>query len=699
MSPTELLFFAVTLWTVDASEFKKYLSEFNDHNELLSLGVSPQCVADMAVFGASLSEYAATLASCVRSGACTDEQKQILEKDMFAVKQIDSFGKLPAGILEMTMVSSGSYVECRDLTAPYKTHYCYADIAIKNMTNSLIGSMGMNVATCMPKSCSEKDITLLLTTIFNKQVVPLEFPSAKCVPTSVKPTTAFWIFMSFVAFFVTWAILASVADYFLDKHHQSEGIKNMTVIRLFLTFSFYTNASLLLDTGTPKEGNLRSLASIRFISMTWVAVGHTLGTNAMSSDALLPVLSLWNPLLSTAFTNAFLSVDTFFLLSGILVAYLFFKARPPSKRVKSPFTWILFYVHRYLRLTPPMMIFIGLYTVMLPFTNGPWTASNAGNRMNTYEEACQKYWWRNMLYINNFFGMENECYGISWYLAVDTQLYVAAPLFLITLYISPIIGGVVLILFCAASVAFTYAITYRDDLPALVLGAFAFAKTSVFFDEFYEKPWTRCPPYLIGIGVGYILAQMKNRKPKLHWVPIVAGWIVAASVAVLSVYGPHEYIKGHDDWSVFVRASYNNFSRIGWSLAVSWVIVANHLGWGGLISKFMDHPIWQPLGRLSYCAYIVHFYIIQYIFNLDDRPAHYVSIWQTYVYRGIPVIVLSYMLAFVWSCLFEVPTTKLEKMLFEGLIPRRKPHSADAKASQSTMDNGVYRKKSEDLPL
>ncbi|KAK6009504.1 hypothetical protein OSTOST_25560, partial [Ostertagia ostertagi] len=158
-----------------------------------------------------------------------------------------------------------------------------------------------------------------------------------------------------------------------------------------------------LDTRSPKEGTLRSLASIRFISMTWVAAGHALGQNAMS-DSLLPVLSLWNPLLSTAFTNAFLSVDTFFLLSGILVAYLFFKVRPSSKFVRNPLTWVMFYVHRYLRLTPPMMIFIGFFTVVTPFTTGPWTASRQGDL--TGAEACQKYWWRNMLYINNFFGMD-----------------------------------------------------------------------------------------------------------------------------------------------------------------------------------------------------------------------------------------------------------------------------------------------------
>ncbi|KAK6027595.1 hypothetical protein OSTOST_06371, partial [Ostertagia ostertagi] len=175
--------------------------------------------------------------------------------------------------------------------------------------------------------------------------------------------------------------------------------------------------------------------------MAWVASGHVLSQNA-ASDSLIPVLSLWDPLLSTAFTNAFFSVDTFFLLSGILVGYLFFKSRPSRRFVTSPFTWIMFYVHRYLRLTPPMMMFIGLFTVLLPFTNGPWMASTPkgfGMDIDTNVQICQKYWWKNMLYINNLFGHDTECYGISWYLAVDTQLYVVAPIFLITLYLSPII--------------------------------------------------------------------------------------------------------------------------------------------------------------------------------------------------------------------------------------------------------------------
>ncbi|TKR83237.1 hypothetical protein L596_016860 [Steinernema carpocapsae] len=51
--------------------------------------------------------------------------------------------------------------------------------------------------------------------------------------------------------------------------------------------------------------------------------------------------------------NGFFCVDSFFFLSGLLLSYLFFKEifRNPN-RWKNPTTWVLFYVHRFLRLTP-----------------------------------------------------------------------------------------------------------------------------------------------------------------------------------------------------------------------------------------------------------------------------------------------------------------------------------------------------------
>ncbi|EYB93025.1 hypothetical protein Y032_0187g1123 [Ancylostoma ceylanicum] len=679
MTPLLAAILLLCLQITNSFAISENLATVNDLDGLSTSGVSNQCLSDISIFMESLRTIYTTLDQCRINRGCTDEQKLILMENMFALKQFDSFGKVPPGLMELTIISSGSYRECTQIEAPYNTHYCYARAIMENQTDNPVADLGVKVAVCMPTSCSEKDIPKVLGSFDFGGLAALHFVDADCVPTKVVPTTAFWIFMSFMAFFVVWAIAATAFDYVLHAYFNGKVIKNK-VVDAFLAFSFYTNAATILDMSPPKEGNIKSLASIRFISMTWVASGHTLLENTFG-DTVLPIFSMWNPFLSVTILNAFLSVDTFFLLSGILVSYLFFKAKPLLRYVKNPMTWIMFYVHRYLRLTPPMMLFIGFYVVILPFTDGPYSAALT-DYLGTIEDnvrRCQDNWWRNMLYINNFYLEEGAaaCYNILWYLALDTQFYFVAPIFLVSLYLFPVVGFILLTLCCAGSIAYVYVATYRYDLPATIIGFFSSfsGKIDVFFSEYYEKPWARCTPYFIGIIVGYILVKFRDRRPKLNKIIIVVIWIAATAVGFACVYSPYRYIKGDHNWSKFTRATYNNFSRIGWSIAVSWVIVANHLGWGGPIATFMEHPLWQPLGRLSYCAYIVHSFVIHYVFNLDDRPAHYVSIWQTYVYRVIPVVVLSYFFAFVWSCLFEVSSIKLEKLLIGGIVPNRKPRS------------------------
>lgn len=39
------------------------------------------------------------------------------------------------------------------------------------------------------------------------------------------------------------------------------------------------------------------------------------------------------------------------------------------------------------------------------------------------EENCAKYWWRNLLYINNLFPRKEMCLSWSWYLSLDTQCF------------------------------------------------------------------------------------------------------------------------------------------------------------------------------------------------------------------------------------------------------------------------------------
>ncbi|GBO31955.1 Nose resistant to fluoxetine protein 6, partial [Araneus ventricosus] len=125
--------------------------------------------------------------------------------------------------------------------------------------------------------------------------------------------------------------------------------------------------------------------------------------------------------------NGFLSDDSFFILSGFLIGYIFFQQ---AQKTDGKFPWLYFYIHRYIRLIPVYMIVLAFYATVSPFLG-------SGPLWPDYEviQGCKENWWWNMLFINNFQSITSKkCMEWSWYLANDMQFYVISPLFLITLW-------------------------------------------------------------------------------------------------------------------------------------------------------------------------------------------------------------------------------------------------------------------------
>ncbi|XP_078603893.1 nose resistant to fluoxetine protein 6-like [Branchiostoma floridae x Branchiostoma japonicum] len=141
-----------------------------------------------------------------------------------------------------------------------------------------------------------------------------------------------------------------------------------------------------------------------------------------------------------------MAVDTFLLLSGLLVTHLFMKQ---MKKTGGQFTWRdygLHVLHRYFRLTPVFAFLIMIFTCLIAYMggSGPWWAIRDNFTISSGQE-CQKYWWANLLYINNFVGIEvrsnnylyqkgKKCFVHGWYLGVDMQLYVTLTGLLLLLY-------------------------------------------------------------------------------------------------------------------------------------------------------------------------------------------------------------------------------------------------------------------------
>jgi peptidoglycan/LPS O-acetylase OafA/YrhL len=132
--------------------------------------------------------------------------------------------------------------------------------------------------------------------------------------------------------------------------------------------------------------------------------------------------------------NGTYAVDTFFFVSSFLLVTGFLKKyRCQDSKVQTPMQWLTEVVHlilyRFGRLTPVYMLILLYSEVGMKFAYNQTVFPNNPD-LNDHV-TCGKYWWRNILYINNWFPKDEICMIWSWFLANDMQFYVMGTLLLV----------------------------------------------------------------------------------------------------------------------------------------------------------------------------------------------------------------------------------------------------------------------------
>ena len=212
---------------------------------------------------------------------------------------------------------------------------------------------------------------------------------------------------------------------------------------MFQGFSIYTNTIKLFNTQNINPNSLTCINGIRFLSLSWVVIGHIYSAFSPYNHAMVNNLNIFgdefllNGAMNVVF-NAFPSVDSFFLIGATLLTYLTLKELDRNNGGGFAF-WIKFYVHRYIRLTGVYAVIIFFHATLLKFfATGPVSIW-----ISYAHDICQESWWYNLLYINNVDlkpDLSNMCMGATWYLAVDMQMFLIAPLVIWPLWKFPKIG-------------------------------------------------------------------------------------------------------------------------------------------------------------------------------------------------------------------------------------------------------------------
>lgn len=99
---------------------------------------------------------------------------------------------------------------------------------------------------------------------------------------------------------------------------------------------------------------------------------------------------------------------------------------------------------------------------------------------------------------------------------------------------------------------------------------------------------------------------------KLNRLTVWLGWIISLGLIFTSLFALYPYTANGKTLPTLDEAFYVTLTRIAWPLALVWIVFACKYGYGGLANSFLSSPMWQPLSKLSYCAYIVHFFVEQF---------------------------------------------------------------------------------------
>ena len=337
----------------------------------------------------------------------------------------------------------GDYNQCNDL--PF-ARYVLLEVS---------GNAGF--AFCLPKVCSKEDIAEILSgnitspikltselslslsagSPFNI-VFPKEVYDENCFHLS-SGAIGMTVFICMLSMLVLMGTFIELADVPRLKNLKQEAVLDTPPaqpsfpIKFLLCFSLYSNTKKLFDSRSAERlGNretLDVLNGIRVMSIGWVILGHVtlqyISVIVLSNyEELGDILKEFN---KTVIFGAFFAVDTFFWLSGLLMAYLFLKELDKPTPM-APSNWVLVYLHRYLRITPLVLFCILLWWSLQPYLgDGPvWF------RYNELNADCPDYWWTVITYVNNFVPdwNGNGCLGVTWYLANDMQFFIFSPIIL-----------------------------------------------------------------------------------------------------------------------------------------------------------------------------------------------------------------------------------------------------------------------------
>ncbi|XP_068632537.1 O-acyltransferase like protein-like [Battus philenor] len=516
--------------------------------------------------------------------------------------------------------------------------------------DTALSDIDLRLGVCIPASCTTREgVNGLLTDV---STLGVNYEEQLCRLPDDKP----WVPIDYVAIaiFSTIAILTFLSTCFEFYYLRILKKDKRNTNSLYFCFSAYANTKRVLNFTSGPE-TLECIDGVRALAMIWVILGHSFTAIPFYQNPMDAFLFSTSPR-SIWMIAAHLTVDTFFMLSGLLVVYTVAGKLTGEQLLRSLH---IFYLNRLLRMFPILAAAL-LFEVSLfnHISDGPLWEGAAG-----FTARCRKYWWSTLMHIQNFVNPGDLCMGVTWYLSIDVQLHILSPILLFWVlskskraaWAALAIGTLV------ALTASTLYIFYHK-FPSGVSSPNRPDDMDLYFRNYYINILTRAPPFFVGMIFGYLLHLWKGKKLNCPKVVAVIQWCFSMVLLSVPIYCMHVNIQL--DWNNQSADNFiNAFSRSLWATGLGWVIFACVKGYGGPINWFLSLQIWKLPGRLSYAMYIIHYPVMIGYYYSVLGPIYF-SVANT-MFNFFAFVLLTFTASFIIVVTIDAPFSTLVKMLLQ----------------------------------
>ncbi|XP_044571451.1 nose resistant to fluoxetine protein 6 isoform X3 [Drosophila ananassae] len=371
----------------------------------------------------------------------------------------------------------------------------------------------------------------------------------------------------------------------------------------------------------------------RVIGVLMVILGHTL--------MVFTTVPIHNPEFyeqflfkfeTSIFQNGSLVIQIFFVMSGFLLFVNFTDRQlvnPQTSTLNCISAYFRVFFYRYFRLLPSLLaVILFNATLLVRLQDGPfWRHMADGERV-----FCRVNWWKNVFFVTNHM-LEDSCSHQTWYLGADMQLF---ELFLIVIVITkkhPKLTKPIYIILLLLAFVVPAVLTYILELDAIYhlrpeTYRYLYFRHSDTFYQMYPPFYTNLGGYLFGFLCGHLYINQRSSTAVLRgklryelgmWllVPAILGVLLSGYVFIR-----HDFAKP-SLWLALYAGLHKNL----WVLICSGFVFLMCCKVGGMAYAFCTLPVFRPLARISFQAFLWHIVVLRVVVGGIRQPVYVTSLF------------------------------------------------------------------------